>query len=142
MDIKNISLKDLIHMNKAIYLHISILSLFVGSLIYCLFRENSLFYINNSLPKTYKWIKYNLPDAMWIYSFTIYITSIWINESFKKKILWFAVPISISLLYEYSQKIFKFGTYDKIDILFYCVAYTTAISNVYLINRYLNTKKK
>lgn len=79
-------------------LSISVLMLFMGGMIYLLFRndsllmfewvrsvglENSLNYARDNTSRLYisYWVKYSLPDGLWCASYIILMATIWSNKS-------------------------------------------------------------
>ncbi len=77
------------------------------------------------------WVKYNLPDGLWLLSFLLFMEGIWGNE---KRMKWvFCIMIVVfAFVVEYMQCIGYFlGTGDAWDIM----AYITAILLFLLINK-------
>ena len=106
-----------------------LLPLFLGVAIY-FYKLNS----NIAIPN---WVKYNLPDGLWTFSFTSFILCIWGKDKSKlRKTLWIATPIVVSFAFEFSQLWITVGTFDTSDLLWYasCYASSTAL--------YLLTKQK
>ena len=68
------------------------------------------------------WVKYNLPDGLWMLSFLLFLEGVWGNE---KKLKWmFCVPI---IVFAFIMEILQYngcfpGTGDIIDIVFYIAA--------------------
>lgn len=111
----------------------------LGVLIYFFYREPSFNFIKwfglnekftslsvrvnlVSLPS---WVIYNLPDGLWVFSFTYLVLFIY-KFKFSKKTLFFTlfVPIIISLISEIGQYFgFMQGTYDSFDILCYLIGF-------------------
>lgn len=124
---------------KKVILHIA-LPLFVGSTIYVLFREKTLlmfdwfsylkldfiidFLRNNFyeyriyIPKS---ILFSLPDALWVYSFTMFL-SIYL----KNKIILSTVFIG-SIITEILQLWFVVGTFDIYDVIYMFALYLIAM---------------
>lgn len=124
---------------KKVILHIA-LPLFVGSTIYVLFREKTLlmfdwfsylkldfiidFLRNNFyeyriyVPKS---ILFSLPDALWVYSFTMFL-SIYL----KNKIILSTVFIG-SIITEILQLWFVVGTFDIYDVIYMFALYLIAM---------------
>lgn len=111
--------------------------LFIGGLLYVLFRSTTLrmfewfslvgldnaiqttrksvFVFKNYLPK---WTYFSLPDGLWIYSFTSAILIYWNNDNQKTK-LWLLIPFTTGILIEIFQAVKLFpGTYDFLDLTF------------------------
>lgn len=127
-----------------IILHV-LLPIFVGGLIYLLFRSKSLIMFNwfdtigildfIQMFRNYfigikeivpKWINYSLPDALWVYSFTS--TILLFESNWKVLKFWLLVPFLFGPLIEIFQLFRLFpGTFDLLDLLFTCIAFTTSI---------------
>ena len=135
---------------KKLVLHI-ILPIFVGSTIYVLFREKTLLmfdwfsylkldFIIDSLRnnfygyRTYipKSILFSLPDALWVYSFTMFL-----SIYFKNRILLSIIFIG-SITTEISQLWFVVGTFDIYDIIYMFALYLIAM---YFIKKFEEEKK-
>jgi len=134
---------------KKVILHIA-LPLFVGSTIYVLFREKTLlmfdwfsylkldfiidFLRNNFyeyriyIPKS---ILFSLPDALWVYSFTMFL-SIYL----KNKIILSTVFIG-SIITEILQLWFVVGTFDIHDVIYMSALYLIAM---YFIKKFEEEK--
>lgn len=68
------------------------------------------------------WVKYNLPDGLWMLSFLLFMEAVWGEE---KRIKWmFCIPIIVfAFTLEISQYTGYFpGTGDVLDIAFYIAA--------------------
>lgn len=66
------------------------------------------------------WIKYNLPDFLWVFSFTSLLLIIWNNKIVIENISYIVFPVFVGILSEIGQLIGLInGTFDIIDILFY-----------------------
>ena len=120
---------------KAIFLHVFI-PLLIGSSIYIFFRSTSIRVfkwinflgirrgieeIRYSVSPSEKylpiWVKFSLPDCLWVYSFTSAIIILWQNDfNIGKYFLLF--PVVLGCLVELAQliKIFP-GTFDIVDLL-------------------------
>ena len=135
---------------KKLVLHI-ILPIFVGSTIYVLFREKTLLmfdwfsylkldFIIDSLRnnfygyRTYipKNILFSLPDALWVYSFTMFL-----SIYFKNRILLSIIFIG-SIITEISQLWFVVGTFDIYDVIYMFALYLIAM---YFIKKFEEEKK-
>lgn len=135
---------------KKLVLHI-ILPIFVGSTIYVLFREKTLLmfdwfsylkldFITDSLRnnfygyRTYipKNILFSLPDALWVYSFTMFL-----SIYFKNRILLSIIFIG-SIITEISQLCFVVGTFDIYDVIYMFALYLIAM---YFIKKFEEEKK-
>src|SRR5690606_36662183 len=127
-----------------ILLHV-LLPIFVGGLIYLLFRSKSLIMFNwfdtigiLDLIQTFRnyfigikeivpiWVNYSLPDALWVYSFTS--TILLFESNWKVLKFWLLVPFLFGPLIEIFQLFRLFpGTYDPSDLLFTSIAFITRI---------------
>jgi hypothetical protein len=117
-------------------------SLFTGGYIYILFRDSSLLLFGwieklgagsmtvivreqtlpfgNSLPQ---WVLFSLPDGLWLFSYVCFTLYLWQNSLTKSALLWvFFLPV-LAILHEFAQLIeIMDGTFDPLDIFFYCIA--------------------
>ena len=135
---------------KKLVLHI-ILPIFVGSVIYVLFREKTLLmfdwfsylklnFIIDSLRnnfygyRTYipKSILFSLPDALWVYSLTMFL-----SIYFKNRIFLSMIFIG-SIITEISQLWFVIGTFDIYDVIYMFALYLVAM---YFIKKIEEEKK-
>jgi hypothetical protein len=95
-----------------------IIPLLTGALIYMLSRERSIYFLR-ILPLHFEkislpdWVKFNLPDGLWAFSFSSLISIVWKNSSEKNYYLWLIIISILSLLLE-----ILYGTFDSKDILF------------------------
>jgi len=68
------------------------------------------------------WVRYNLPDGLWLLSFLLFIEGIWDSDRLMKWIFGLSVTI-IAFVLEILQFVDLFsGTGDWLDILFYIIA--------------------
>jgi len=131
MNPSNKGIKSYIRENKYIILNI-ITSFSFGFLIYVIFRSNSIFnIIDKNLSENWRipnWIKYNLPDGLWLFSLNSTILLIWKNHRSLPFIFWIAFITSISIIIEYLQqhRIIK-GTFDINDIFAYIISLITFV---------------
>jgi hypothetical protein len=119
---------------------VSVIVLFVGGLIYlgwrggnlvmfqmiekCGMSDDLMLFRNISTNYSiYDWVKYSLPDGLWLFSYMFLIDAIWTNykHPMYNAFLW-SLPI-IAILSE----LFQFagvvpGTFDVIDLLCYLLA--------------------
>lgn len=135
---------------KKLVLHI-ILPIFVGSVIYVLFREKTLLmfdwfsylkldFIIDSLRNNFygyriyipKSILFSLPDALWVYSFTMFL-----SIYFKNRILLSMIFIG-SIITEILQLWFVIGTFDIYDVVYMFALYLVAM---YFIKKNEEEKK-
>ena len=125
--------------NSFIFINI-ILPIFIGGMIYILFRSQKLwlfhwFYalnlgeiinfmrssvqeIKNFVPKT---ILFSLPDALWVYSFTMFISLFFKNFYIVSSIF------IMSMLTEILQLFFVTGTFDIYDLIYMFLFYLLSI---------------
>ena len=123
-----------------------IFPIFLGSIIYILFREKNLmmfkwfsffkldFVIDFLRENFYKYrifipksILFSLPDALWVYSFTIFL-----SFYFKNKIILSSIFVG-SMLTEILQIWFVIGTFDIYDLIYMFALYLIAM---YFIKKY------
>lgn len=135
-------IKSLHLSTRSIKVIISLIALTIGSLIYIIFRSDSLLMfkwfdainltsiINDlrgsySQVPLYSWIKYSMPAGLWLFSYMYIIDAIWEKEyiSLKRAFLW-TLPI-IAILSEFLQlcNILP-GTFDVLDLISYLLAIT------------------
>lgn len=116
---------------------IGILPVFFGGLIYLTYRVDSLLMFNwfkifgltdlviflrtndtlqnLTIPN---WVKFSLPDALWLFSFTYIILLIWDFKITRKSVLWILLTPTVGLFSEIGQQIGIIpGTFDKVDLL-------------------------
>jgi hypothetical protein len=120
--------------NILIYVLIPIL---IGGLIYIASRSKTLkmfnwfekmnlsneietirnYFVGIELPN---WIVYNLPDLLWVFSFTSFLLLIWNKRIEKENLFYILFPMCIGVFSEIGQ-FFSIinGTFDKLDIIFY-----------------------
>ena len=130
--------------NKKLILHIGI-PILIGACIYTFFRTDALmvfrFYemlhidgwINAIRVHTMTWdihpfIKYSLPDGLWVYAFTYYMASIWNDrEKHRMKYVYLLSPFLFGVGGEVIQIFLpQIGTFDMNDFLISTVAYMAA----------------
>lgn len=135
---------------KKLVLHI-ILPIFVGSTIYVLFREKTLLmfdwfsylkldFIIDSLRNNFygyriyipKSILFSLPDALWVYSFTMFLSI------YFKNIILLSIIFIGSIITEISQLWFVVGTFDIYDVIYMFALYLIAM---YFIKKFEEEKK-
>ena len=106
--------------------------LFIGCLIYVLFRTDNLLYnklLGNFFtpigsPKTFlqKIIIFSLPDGLWAMSYTMLIFHLRNDKTFKTLIWSILIPV-IGILSEIGQLYYLIpGTFDIIDLIMYISA--------------------
>ena len=118
-----------------------VLPLLTGGLIYILFRADNLLMFRwfdklgasdfisvcrqhtigqFSLPT---WLIYSLPDALWVFSFTSLMLSIWRDKFSVQSIFWILVAPTIGLLSEIGQAVHLVrGTFDFSDLTLILIA--------------------
>lgn len=137
-------------MIQGLRIMIYFLPLILGGFIYIIFRTETLImfhwfkYLNFSdeinIIKNFKpvhyfpnWFIYNLPDGLWIFSYTAISLEIWKHSITRQNIFWiFSIPI-IAVLSEFLQ-LFKIipGTFDFLDVTFYILG---TISSYYILTK-------
>ena len=135
---------------KKLILHV-VFPILVGSIIYILFREKKLlmfkwfeffnlnFIIDFMRDICYKYRKiipksllFSLPDALWVYSFTMFL-----SFYFKNKIILSSIFVG-SMITEIFQIWFVVGTFDTYDLIYMFIFY---IISIYFIKKYEEEKK-
>ena len=135
---------------KKVILHI-VLPIFIGSMIYILFREKNLlmfewfsyfkldfiidFLRNNFYEyRTYipKSVLFSLPDALWVYSFTMFL-----SIYFKNKIILSAIFVG-SIITEILQLWFVVGIFDIYYVIYMFALYLIAM---YFIKKFEEEKE-
>lgn len=90
------------------------------------------FFINYYLPE---WIKFNLPDLLWVFGFTSVMLIIWKNVKSRIKYVYITLPLFIGVTSELLQFFLpNFGTFDLTDILFYTIGSMTSALILKTIN--------
>ncbi len=85
-----------------------------------------------SLPQ---WVKFSLPDALWIFSFTYFMLTIWKFKITKSSAFWIFLAPTIGLFSEIGQLIGLFpGTFDLIDLVLLIVAMAIPFFQLVIIN--------
>ena len=134
---------------KKVILHIA-LPIFIGSMIYILFREKELLMFNwfNYLKLNFiidflrnnfyeyriyipKSILFSLPDALWVYSFTMFL-----SIYFKNRIILSVIFVG-SIITEILQLWFVVGTFDIYDVIYMSALYLIAM---YFIKKFEEEK--
>lgn len=129
---------------------IGTLSVLIGGLLYLIFRSESLVMFNwfsnvglssgiSSLREScgdislYSWVKYNLPAALWLFSYMFIIRGIWLKsqQNIIYNVFLWAVPIMA-----FASELLQFfgaipGTFDYKDI----IAYSAGIIMFFLITK-------
>ena len=85
-----------------------------------------------SLPQ---WVKFSLPDALWIFSFTYFMLTIWKFKITKSSAFWIFLAPTIGLFSEIGQLIGLIpGTFDLVDLVLLIVAMAIPFSQLAIIN--------
>jgi len=135
------------------------LPILVGGFIYVISRTETILFFNwtkavrieNGIKaireffKNYKlseWIKFNLPDLLWVFGFTSVMIIIWRSYKSKTKIFYIALPfligISSELIQFYNP---KYGTFDFYDIVCYMLGSIMSIIILKNLNQPNNEKQ-
>ena len=78
------------------------------------------------------WIKYSLPDGLWVYSLTSLMIIIWRDVKSKSKYYWIASSIIIAIVIELGQYLRLIpGTYDILDIILCLIAFSLSFLILY-----------
>lgn len=74
------------------------------------------------------WIIYNLPDLLWVFSFTSLLFIIWNMKINRENITYLVIPMGLGIISEFGQ-LFSIlnGTFDKMDLFFYLFGGLTSI---------------
>lgn len=128
-------------MGKIKSILISFLTVLLGGLIYISFRIESIrifswfntinifksieFIRNYTLEYETlfpEWIRFSLPDGLWLFSFISLVLIIWKHEINSHNLLWFIVLPLIAILSEIAQhKSIIPGTFDWVDLAMYAL---------------------
>lgn len=82
------------------------------------------------------WVKYNLPDGLWMLSFLLFVEGVW-SEDKRLKLLFCIPVVAFAIVLEVLQYCGVFqGTGDVLDILFYFVAIFLEILLIKLKQKY------
>lgn len=136
----------------------SFLPLFLGGLVYILFRSKSLIMFEwftylkldrllDSLRahligfKAFlpQWIYYSIPDGLWIYSLTSALIIYW-HDNLKFGRYWLIIPFVLGICVEILQgfKLFP-GTFDWIDLIISIISFSASII---ITNKHLSKYEK
>lgn len=129
---------------------IGIIPVIVGGLIYLTYRTDSLLMFswlekvqlrgavdwlrsNNHLQNLEMpgWVKFSLPDALWLFSFTYIVLLLWDFNINKQSIGWILLAPIVGLSSEFGQ-LFKIipGTFDIVDVLLLLLASSLPLLSV------------
>lgn len=115
-----------------------LLPIILGCLIYMIFRSTNILlfewfknlsllsiamdirlFFNEDNIIVSNFVTQNLPDGLWVFSFTSSFLLIWEDFS-TQKITYFYIPITLALISEFGQFFgFVIGTFDFLDVIFY-----------------------
>ena len=135
--------------NRCSFYHVWI-PVLIGGLIYTLFRVDTLLvfkmyeflqvdgFIDYVRSYTMLWeipdfVKYSLPDGLWVYAFTYFVVSLWkFDESKgKEKYIFMIIPLLCGVGGELLQLYFKsIGTFDFHDLIISLLAYIAGYISV------------
>jgi hypothetical protein len=128
-------------------------ALFLGGMIYVLWRNESLIMFRwfdvlgfggqvhclriyakpyvNILPQ---WVIFSLPQALWLFSGILLLKSIWGNDKHKRILFWSVILLTIAFGIEYGQYLHWIpGTFDELDIGLLIAGYTVSVAFIELI---------
>lgn len=143
---------------KLISCVIASVTLFMGGMVYVLFRPMNMlmfewfdsvgllkFICRMRIETTFllpNWVEYSLPDGLWIFSYSLYIGSIW-NFRLNKSVPFLILLPFISIIDEFLQ-IFNLvpGTFDVLDICAYILASVLGIGYILLMNKKMRLYEK
>ncbi|WP_323787896.1 hypothetical protein [Psychroserpens sp.] len=135
------------------------LPIFIGGFIYIINRtetilffnwikavqmENGIKYIRDLFGNYHlsEWIKFNLPDLLWVFGFTSVMLIIWKEIQSQVKMLYIILPLVIAETSEIVQYFIPtFGTFDFKDIIFYSIGWILSILILKTINQLKNEKQ-
>lgn len=132
----------------------SILSLFLGLVIYLLFRTSSLKifnwlnyfnidFLNSSIRLnafTYsklvpQWILFSLPDGLWTFSYVCLMLYIWNFKISLQSIIWITLIPFIAVFSEIGQAFNLIqGTFDYLDLFFYILGMVLPLAYLFIKN--------
>ncbi|MFM9985838.1 MAG: hypothetical protein ACKVOK_11430 [Flavobacteriales bacterium] len=106
--------------------------LFAGGLIYYLTRPHSIYFLSwidtavghseGSPVHWPSWMVYQLPCALWTYSFTSLLLIIWKRVINRRSFLWILFPVTLAIFLECCT-----GIYDAKDLLAIVVGFVAAM---------------
>jgi hypothetical protein len=140
---------------KIITALLALVSLFAGGMIYLLFRPTSLSVfewikhtgimdfvemLRFGICTVPAWIEYTLPDGLWMFSYCLIIGCIW-DFNFKKCGLLLFLLLFLSVLFEVLQHVhFLSGTFDRMDVIAYFLAFSLGAIYILITKKYIKTK--
>jgi len=136
---------------KVYIIYFCIIPVIVGFLIYFFFRERNLFW-NTYLLNSYfdyeaifkyhhgnqvqKFLIYNFPNSLWIFSFTVSLGLVWKDSKSILKYIYLIIPLFVAILSESFQKIGYFsGTFDYLDVIAYVIG---ALNGILICYKFSN----
>jgi len=89
-----------------------------------------------------EWIRFNLPDLLWVFSFTYVMLIIWKGVESKTKVFYYILPLFIGIASELLQYFNQnLGTFDIKDIIFYSFGFLLGIIIFKTTNQSNNEKQ-
>lgn len=141
---------------KIITALLALITLFVGGMIYLLFRPTSLSvfeWIQHTgimdaveifrfgICTVPAWVEYTLPDGLWMFSYCLIIGCIW-DFNLKKSGTLLFLLLFFAVLFEVLQYVHLFpGTFDRMDIIAYILAFSLGTIYIVITNKYIKTTK-
>ncbi|WHT40189.1 hypothetical protein QNH98_06100 [Myroides sp. mNGS23_01] len=94
------------------------LPLLLGSLIYVMARDSSIYFLQFLPIKGYKielpyWVQYHLPDGLWAFTFSALVALVWEDVQSTGYYVWLGVLVTVSI----GLEVF-YGTFDWYDLVF------------------------
>lgn len=82
-----------------------------------------------------KWVVYNLPDGLWLYSFLMWLILIWHRQKNRESFIWYGLLTALAFGSELLQKYSLIqGTFDTSDMAAYFIAILFCLQNYYHLN--------
>lgn len=135
---------------------LALITLFAGGMIYLLFRPTSLSMfewikhagildtiemLRLGICTVPAWIEYTLPDGLWMFSYCLIIGCIW-DFNLKKCGMSLILLLFFAVLFEVLQYVhFLPGTFDRMDIIAYIIAFSLGTIYIIITNKFIKTKK-
>lgn len=89
-----------------------------------------------------EWVKFNLPDLLWVFGFTSVMIIIWEGYKSRTKIFYISTPFFIGIASELIQFYkHEYGTFDINDIVCYMLGTIMSIIIITTINQSNNEKQ-
>lgn len=127
------------------------LPILFGGLIYVLFRSTKLlmfrwFEFVGIMPLILHlrihhvtlpgWVLFSLPDALWVYSLTLFVGILWYNGNKKRLLIIFLFSLACGAGTECAQYFHLIpGYFDIIDLCFQILATVTAILSIHFLRK-------